>query len=277
MIDRIHGTLVRTMYRILAPGHPRGRTDMHAVFETDRGDTLWIHTHGLEKLGFRELEFVGVPNALRGYAHGMLFDIMGYMKEVKPIEADEHFGGLLAHPEQRVVHYATTRGIDRPDEPEHDGFLRLVDRDRPADSGFPRRLFAAHIASLAERERSPEARERISRLALDAYKGSPEEWRAEGEVEVNPGNWLAWEVLGHALYDQRNGREGERCFQEVVERCPAAALRLSEIYREGIAAGALPPAEVDPRSRFWLSLEAGKLREAAESRRRISPEAGRRP
>jgi hypothetical protein len=247
------------------------------MFETDRSDTLWIHTHGLEKLGCHEIEFVGVPTALRGYAHGMLFDIMGYMREVKPIEADEHFGGHLAHPGQRVAHFATTRRIDRPDDPEHDGFLRFVDRDRSADGGFPRRLFAAHIASLAERERSPKTRERLARLALQTYPGSAEEWRTEPEVERNPGNWLAWEVLGHALYDGRDEREGERCFEEVIERCPAAAVRISEIYREGVAAGALPPADIDPRSRFWLSLDPGKLREAAESRGWISPGEERTP
>lgn len=239
---------------------------MHAVVETEQGDTLWTHTHGLEKLGLHEVEFVGVPTALRGYAHGMLFDIMGYMKAQKPIAADEHFGGNLAHPEQRVVHYATARRIQRPDDPEHDGFLRFVDYECSAESRFPSRLFAAHIASFADRERSPATRERLARLALQTYGGSREEWHAEADVDRNPGNWLAWDVLGHALYDQGNEQEGERCFKEVVERCPAAALRLAEIYSEAIAAGDLPPPEHDRRSRFWSSVDSRRLRDAAESR-----------
>lgn len=63
------------MYLLFGPGHPRGWTDMHAVVETEQSDTLWIHTHGLEKLGLHDIEFVSAPTALRGYAHGMLFDL----------------------------------------------------------------------------------------------------------------------------------------------------------------------------------------------------------
>lgn len=254
------------MYLLLAPGHPRGRTDMHAVFEADGSDKLWVHTHGLDKLGLNEVEFVGVPVPLRGYAHGLLFEIMGYTKFEKPIQPNEHFGGHLAHPDQRVSHYATVRRIDRPDDPDHDGFLRLVDYGCSEESGFPRRLFAAHIGSLAERRRSAVTRERLARLALQTYEATPEEWRNEADVDRNPGNWLAWETLGHALYDQGRELEGERCFKEVVERCPAAAARIYEIYAKGVSSGHLPPPEADSRSRFWLSLDPETLRKAATSR-----------
>lgn len=267
LVDRLHSGFIRLLYRVLAPGHPRGSTDMHAVMETDDGDTLWIHTHGLGKFGLSEIELVGVPNALRGYAHGILFDIMGYMKAEKAIAPDEHFGGTLVHDEQRVLHYATSRSIERRDDPEHDGFLRFVDYGCSAESGFPRRLFATHIASFADRERSPQGRERLARLSLETYDGSPREWLEEAEIELNPGNWLAWDVLGHALFDQGNEVEGERCFREVLERCPAAALKLHDIYRDAIAAGALPPPESDLRSRFWSSLDVESLHEAVASRK----------
>jgi hypothetical protein len=239
---------------------------MHTVVEAEQGDTLWIHTHGLEKLGIHEIEFVGVPTALRGYSHGILFDIMGYMSAEKRIEADEHFGGTLVDPEQPVLHYATSRRIHRPEDPEHDGFLRFVDYDCPAESRFPCRLFAAHIACFADRARSPEPRERLARLALETYGGSREEWHAEADADRNPDNWLAWEVLAHALYDRGYEQEGENAFKEVIEWCPAAALQLWAIYNDVIAAGDLPPPETDPRSRFWSSMDSRILRDQARSR-----------
>ncbi len=195
---------------------------------------------------------------------------MGYMKAEKSIEPDEHFGGLLAHPEQRVSHYATARLIERPHDPEHSEFLRFVDHDCTAESGFPKRLFAAHIGALTDRGRSTVTRERLPRLAVQTYEGTPEQWQSESEVDSNPGNWLAWEVLGHALYDQNNQKEGEECFKQLIERCPATAVRLCEIYREAIASGELPPSEHDPRSRFWLSVDTATLEGQVAARRGAS-------
>ncbi len=266
LLERLHSVLMRGLYSVLAPRHPRGSTDMHAVIESPQADTLWVHTHGLAKRGLPELEIVGVPERLRGYAHGILFDVMGYMASRKSIGSDEHFGGLLVGPEQRVVHYATARRVTRPDDSEHDGFLRFVDYNERAESGFPTRLFAAHIAALADRERSATTRERLARLSLEVYKGSPAEWMRESDSDRNPGNWLALDVLAHALYDQGDATNGEICFRSLIERCPAAAVKIRAIYAEGIAEGHLPPPDVDPRSRFWTSLDEASLQHAIEER-----------
>jgi len=60
--------------------------------------------------------------------------------------------------------------------------------------------------------------------------------------------------------------EGLQYFREVIERCPGAALRLIEIYREGLTAGSLPPPERDPRSAFWSSLDVDVLQKELASR-----------
>ena len=266
LLSLLHGTVTRLFYRVVAPKHPRGRTNFHAVWEDDRQETLWVHTHGMKALGLHEIELTGVPVALRGYAHGILFELMGYMAGVKPIGADEHIGGAFLDENQKVLHFATARLIERPDDPAHHGFLRFVDYQRDAASGFAGRLFAAHIATLAERERSPVAREQGARLSLAAYSGSEAEWRCEADLERNPGNWLAWVTLGNALADQGRIEEGLKCFKEVMERCPAAALRFTEIYADAIRDGQLPPPEMDPRSKFWMSRDRAALRSELEKR-----------
>jgi hypothetical protein len=138
----------------------------------------------------------------------------------------------------------------------------------PVDSGFPRRLFAVHIMSLAERQRSPVERERLGRTALAIHPSAHEEWINEADLDKNPGNWLSYDVLGHALCDLGRTDEGLSCFNEVVNRCPAAALKIGEIYDEAISAGNLPPAESDARSSFWSNLDRDALRAAVVQRMR---------
>lgn len=273
MISEIlHIKLNRLLYRVLAPKHPRGRTDMHAVLEENGGDTLWIHTHGMGALGFLEIELTGVPVEMRGYAHGILFDLMGYMAGVKPIQPDEDIGGTFVDQSQRIVHYATARLVKRPDDSKHTSLLRFVDYHCDVDSGFAPRLFAAHIAALADRERAAGRRETMSRLSIRAYCGSPEEWRREAEAERNPGNWLAFEILGHALCDQGRTDEGIQSFSEVTKRCPDAALRIANIYEDAIHHGHLPPPDKDARSRFWTSLDRSTLKADLEKRKSIGTE-----
>lgn len=259
LIETLHGLATRLLYLVLAPRHPRGRTAMHAVEEDDNGATLWVHTHGLAKLGLPEIEFVGVPHELRGYAHGMLFDIMGYMKFERPIRPDENFGGMLVHNNQKAAHYATARQIVREGDPAHSGTLRFVNYNQAAESGFPYRLFAVHINCLAEESRSASERERLAKLSLSTHPGSPEEWRSQADPDQNPGNWVAYHVLGHALCDQGKIREGLDALRQVLERCPSAAIQFHSIYTEAISEGDLPPADLDPRSRFWTEVNVEAL------------------
>jgi hypothetical protein len=220
----------------------------------------------MNRWDLREIELVGVPDDLRGYAHGILFDVMGYMKLEKPIVSGEHFSGLLVSQQQRVHHAATIHEIPRPEDPSHSGFLRLVDYDQSADAGFPNQLFATHIAALADERRSAAEREEMFRRALDLFPGDLKQAHLEPSPNANPGNWLSWDGLGNALCDQGKTEEGMECLRRMIEMCPAAALLTRDIVEEGVETGALPPPDLDERTRFWIDLDPEKLKKETDRR-----------
>lgn len=99
---------LRWMYRILAPRHPRGWLDIHAlVSETDPNILCSVHCHGMARWNLPNIEIVNVPGDLGGYAHGILCDITGYMRAQRPIKPDENLGGLFVSKQQIVPHQCT--------------------------------------------------------------------------------------------------------------------------------------------------------------------------
>ena len=50
----MYDTLICFLYRVIAPGHPRGHVRFHTVYEEPAG-TFWVHTHGMSRWNlFRE-------------------------------------------------------------------------------------------------------------------------------------------------------------------------------------------------------------------------------
>ena len=252
LINWIHGWMIRLMYRVLAPGHPRGTTDMHAVHEDACGETLWLHTHGLRRHGLSEIELSGVPVALKGYAHGFLFEIMGYMKSQKPISADEDVGGAFYGDSQRVYHAATARLVQRTNDSQHDGYLRFVDKGETADSGFPSKLFATHLAAAADDAKEPGKAESLARQSLALWDGSADDSRT---MEFNRGNWLAWDILGHSLCYQGKIDEGLDCFRTMARNCPDAVRRTREIILE-MAKDLQQPPDSEVSTQFFLNFDS---------------------
>lgn len=242
---------IRLLYRVTAPGHPRGRVRMDAVGE-EVGDTLWIHTHGMARWGLHEIEMVGVPYALRGYAHGLLFELMGYMKGQKPIGADETIAGLWVSEDQPAAHQAKAILIERPDDPDHRRTLRFIDLHPTASAGFPARLFAAHICSLAALERSPFKRQEMYQqaTALVSTADDPD----TDQILDNVNNWVAWEGLGSACWDLGRVPEAIAHLTKAAKLSPNSMRSLAEHVRQAIGRGELPAPELDPRSRFWMGL-----------------------
>lgn len=246
-------TLIRLFYRVFAPGHPRGHVRFDAVYE-DPAKTLWIHTHGMSRWSLYEVEFIGVPYELRGYAHGLLFDIIGYMRAQKPILPNEDLGGLFVSKSQPVYHIATSRLVQRPTDLHHFNTLRFVDHKTPAESGFPRCLFASHITALAAKERSAARRETMFRKALELFPPGNEQ---EGkDPRKNANNWIALEGLGSALCDLGRIDEGLATLSRAATASPNAMRSLAKQIRSAIADGQLPSPDADPRSRFWSDLGA---------------------
>lgn len=253
---RIHGTLIRWLYRVLTPRHPRGWLDFHPLID-DHDPNLFssIHCHGMGRWNLPNIEIVNVPRDLGGFAHGIMFDIVGYMKERRAIQADETFGGLLVSKEQVVPHQCSFRLIERADEQVEKTFLRVVDLNEPAESGFPKRLFSTHLLALAETARNPARRVDLLRRSVDIYPGEPncgpDDENAAGE---NPGNFFSWQSLGDALCDTGEIDEGLHCLQTAVERWPCGGWKNAAVIVEAIRNGQLPPPEEDPRSKFWTEL-----------------------
>ncbi len=247
-----HGAIIRLVYRVLAPGHPRGHVDVHAVRETSTAETLWIHTHGMSRWGHKDVELVCVPDELRGYAHGVLFEVIGYMHGHRPIHPDEHFAGALVSERQAILHRGTARLVPRDDDPPHDEMLRIVDYQQPAESGFPRRLLATHVCSLAEQTRSALKREAMYRQALAIFPGGEDD--PDDDLHANPNNWAAWEGLGSALFDQGRETEGTACLKHAVAASRAWARNYAGFVREQVESGAVPRDDSDPRYRFWSAI-----------------------
>jgi hypothetical protein len=97
------------------------------------------------------------------------------MRHQKPILPDENVGGLFVAEDQPVYHLATARLVTRPNDSDPTSTLRFVDHKAALESGFPARLFAAHITALASRERSPVEQERRSRMSLDLFPSGKED------------------------------------------------------------------------------------------------------
>jgi len=250
-----HAMVMRLLYKVIAPGHPRGWLDIHAVTDDkDSAGPLWVHCHGMEKWKLSNLEIVDVPRDLGGFAHGLLFDFTGYMKRVKPINADENFGGAFSSENQKAYHLATFRQTTTTD-PDARGMLRIVDIDEPASARFPARLFAAHMIAATDSKRDPIAREQLLRRTVDIFPGS----FATGEVadfdpHLNYGNFIGWESLSDALVDQRRVEEGLRCLDQAVARCPQWARSFAEAVGTDIRERNIPP-DSDPRFRYWIDLD----------------------
>ena len=260
------------MYRILAPGHPRGWLDVATVCQDAAGRTLWIHSHGMERWKLPNLEIVGVPGDLGDYARGILFHVAGYMRSVRTIRPGESFGGRLVGPQQRARHQATLRPIDRPDDPAHSGFLRIVDFGEPATSGFPRRLFAVHLCALAEQAEDAPQRQPMYRQAISLWHGNPAAAVTEGAFEpgTNENNFLAWEGLGDALCDRGRFDQGILYLEEAVARCPRWARAFSQHVRTEY--GPAQSEASDPRFTFWSQLDVAEVRQRVLERRgRLRP------
>jgi hypothetical protein len=264
---RLHGGAIRLLYRVITPRHPRGWLDFHA-FGEDAG-TLWIHCHGMERWQLPNLEMIGVPVDLRGPAHGLLCEMLGYMRTVKPMNADENFGGNFVGGEQQaVVHLGTLRPVPDRDA-AHVNLLRVVDYKQPTDAGFPAKLMATHLCALADVAKSPREAERLVRRAVEIFPGdfaadvSGAEDAADflGEIQHET-NLYGWERLGTCLAGLGRFDEAIACYEQAVARCPAWGRHYATFFL-GQAGASLP--DQHPIMRFWAGLDADAVRRRVRS------------
>ena len=77
--------MLKYLYRIIAPKHPGGRIDVfHESYDNHGVYVGKIFTNGMSRWNLNDLEIIDAPNELVGYAHGLIYEFTGYMKNHKP-------------------------------------------------------------------------------------------------------------------------------------------------------------------------------------------------
>lgn len=269
----------RLMYRIFGRANPRGWADYH--FVPERRGTLWVHCHGPAKRGGANLEFVGVPTKLRGTALQLMLALVALMREGRNVRVDEDFAAPLASRRQTVLQIGTLRAAAWSDR-DHAGMLRVVDYGEALMSGFPRRLFASHIAARAMLSDAPERKETLCRKSLDVFAG---DFTDQGVAIGSDGddadmaelqnrcNLLAYTGLADALCEQN--RHGDACgvIVDAIARCPGWA----RSYRDYLLDSDAP---LNHYTRFWRDADIADIalrRQPAEAPAPASRAAPPRP
>lgn len=256
----------RLFYMLFGRSNPRGWADYHIVPE--RRGTLWIHCHGPARRGGANLEFVGVPMDLRNQALQLMFSLVAQMRAGRKFAADGDFAAALSSPRQGFMQIGTLRAAAWTDK-DHKGMLRVVDHGELLNSGFPRRLFASHVAARAQRAEDPARKAALCRKSLDIFPGDFADLAAgrgadaDGITEPqNRCNLTAYTGLADALCAQ--GRYSDACgvIADAIARCPGWA----HGYRDRLLQSGAPGT---PYTRFWRDANipeiADRRRPAAES------------
>jgi len=278
---RLAGPVSRLYRKLFKPDDPRGWADYHMV--PDRRGTLWIHCHGLQRRLGGDLEFVAVPTDLRAVALDLMFAVIRHLKGGHRACADMPLSARLVSKTQSFAHLATLRTAPRADK-RHLGSLRILDYDEPIQSGFPRRLFASHLAAQAEAAKDPKRKEKLYRRAIEVFPG---DFGGDEGVEFDPAapdltvqqnrsNLVAYMGLAEILRAQRRMGEAAGFLEAAIARCPVWAMAhrafLLQDYRPD-----------DPYLRYWNDANIGEiaLRRQAEEKRAAAaspaPGAARRP
>lgn len=255
---RLVGTGTRLFRRFFKRQDPHGWADYHCVEEPD--GTFWIHCHGLRRWRLRDVEFVGVPREMCGYAHQLMFEIIAEGRAGQGLVPDHDIEGVFSAPRQNFRQAATLRTALR-DDPEHRDMVRIVDRDQPLESGFPRRLFASHIAAWAEFAEDPAQKEAMCRRALAIFPGFFLEMNAGAEIRPRDpdltdlqlrANLSVYVSLAQALFDQGRAEEGFGYLEQAIARCPGWA----GIYREYMSKTVR---RKDPYADFWRQADIAEI------------------
>lgn len=264
---RLAGRLRRIYCRLFAAEDPRGWADYHIVPE--RRGTLWLHCHGARRRAGADLEFVAVPPELRDEVVDLMIAILRHARAGRRVAADAHLAGNLISRRQSFTHLATLRSAPWNDK-RHRGLLRIVDYDAPAQSGFPRRLLATHVAARAESATDPATAEALYRRSIEVFAGDfgDEDVGAQFDPEApditalqNRSNLAAYVGLARILADAKRLGEASGFLEAAIARCPGWALgyrdHLMQSYRDE-----------DPYLRYWKDANIAEItmRRRAEAR-----------
>ena len=253
---RLMGGVSKFFTRMFSSGDPRGWGDYHIM--PDSGDTLWVHTHGLDNYDLLNLEFEGVPSDLRGAAVELMLALVRHARMEQHFEVDGDFSGAMSSDETAFLQFGTLRDTNHGDA-EHRGLVRVVDRGEPMGAGFPARLFASHLAARAKKVSSAKRREAMYSRALEIFPGdpAPQDMRVHESAagldmtELQQTSNLAARIgLSDALLERHKRDEGLRILEETIAFCPGWARQ----RQHEVASGA-----TDFNAGFWAEANIDEL------------------
>lgn len=253
---RLKGGVSRFFTRMFNSGDPRGWADYHIVPES--GDTLWVHTHGLDNFNLLDLEFEGVPVDLRAAAIELMLALVRHSKTDIHLEADGDFRGRVTDEDSDFLQAGTLRPTNHGDA-EHRALLRVVDLGAPTGAGFPARLFASHLAAKAEDTASAKKSMAMCRRALEIFPGEPAP--QDMRVDETGGGWDMTDLqqisnlgarigLADALLALDEREEALQVLEEAIAYCPGWAHQ----YQPEAARGGN-----DFHARFWADADIGAI------------------
>jgi hypothetical protein len=273
---RLKGGVSRFFTRMFNSGDPHGWGDYHIVPET--GDTLWVHTHGLDNFGLLNLEFESVPADLRDEAIRLMLALVMHGRTEQHLEVDGDFSGALSADAPGFRQVGTLRSTNHGDA-EHRGLVRVVDLAEPMGAGFPGRLFASHLVARAVETPSAKRREQLFRRALEIFPGepAPQDMRVDesgGDPDMTElqqiSNLGARMGLAGTLLERDARDEGLQVLEEAIAFCPGWAREYKRHASDG---------GNDFHSRFWADADideiSRRLRHAAGSAPAQDPGEGR--
>jgi hypothetical protein len=251
---RLASPVKRNYCRFFVPSNPLGWADYHIVEE--RRGTLWVHCHGLKRRKGFELEFVGVPITLRHEAIRLMMGIIRTQRHGGKFAPDTDFGGRFSCSRQSFSQVATFRKPPRGDH-DHEGTLRIVDFGEPMQSGFPARLFAAHLVARGQGRTDAKTAEKLFRRAIELFPGEAAQTGdaadydpADGDItelqaKSNLGGWLG---LALALRAQNRAPEACAAAADAIARCTDWA----RLYRDHFVR---TDVRKDAYMHFWRDLD----------------------
>jgi hypothetical protein len=222
---RLAGPAKRLYCRFFARSNPLGWADYHVVEE--RRGTLWVHCHGLKSRKGFKLEFVGVPTNLRQEAIRLMMGVIRILRDKGRFAPDTDFAGRLSSSRQSLSQVGTFRKSSRSDR-DHEGTLRIVDFGEPMQSGFPTKLFAAHLVARGQGQTDAKKAENMFRRAIALFPGeaalaadTADYDPADGDITAlqAKSNLGAWLGLALALRAQNRTPEACAAAADAIARC----------------------------------------------------------
>ena len=214
--------VVKTLWRLLTPKHPRGWIDID--WEEQGDQKLRVFTEGLARFDLPDLEICDCDpdQVLLGYCHGVIFIAIGALqlsqKDARAINDGDILDLRAIEEEQQVV---VRLGKQRDD------LFRLMDQT-PEGDRFPATAMANYILNAAEKMTNPvrvlEAADLATQIhAKDfAYAAlRPDEDTFAAVVDAS--NARAYYTLADALHATGQEQEALAALEEAVARAPFMA------------------------------------------------------